>query len=127
MRAPRGIAADPADVTSQAQTAEVADRLKKIGMDAKIYHAGMSNDDRKLVQDAFMKSTGEMVVVATIAFGMGPSASTRVGLTAQASTSRISARSVRPMHSSLIKMSDRPHVHAQVDRGLLAGDRARRS
>ena len=59
--------ADRADVTSQAQTAEVADRLKKIGMSAKMYHAGMNNDDRKLVQDAFMNSTGDMVVVATIA------------------------------------------------------------
>ena len=39
-------------------------------MEAKAYHAGMNSEDRNAVQDAFMDS-GHMVIVATIAFGMG--------------------------------------------------------
>ena len=53
------------------RTAEdVARRLAARGFNARAYHAGMETDDRNAVQDAFMASE-DMIVVATIAFGMG--------------------------------------------------------
>ena len=57
-------------VTFQRSAEEVAAFLSKNGMEAKAYHAGMNSEDRNAVQDAFMDS-GHMVIVATIAFGMG--------------------------------------------------------
>lgn len=44
--------------------------LKKHGFSVAAYHAGMSNNDRKLSQDAFLSESVD-VVVATVAFGMG--------------------------------------------------------
>ncbi len=57
-------------VTLQRTAEEVAARLSARGFDARAYHAGMEADDRNAVQDAFMASD-RMIVVATIAFGMG--------------------------------------------------------
>ncbi|MDK1022200.1 MAG: ATP-dependent DNA helicase RecQ [Candidatus Hydrogenedentes bacterium] len=57
-------------VTFQRSAEEVAAFLSGNGLDAKAYHAGMNSEDRNAVQDAFMDS-GHMVIVATIAFGMG--------------------------------------------------------
>ena len=57
-------------VTLQRTAEEVARRLAARGFDARAYHAGMETEDRNAVQDAFMASD-RMIVVATIAFGMG--------------------------------------------------------
>lgn len=57
-------------VTLQRTAEEVARRLAQHGFDARAYHAGMETEDRNAVQDAFMASDS-MIVVATIAFGMG--------------------------------------------------------
>ena len=57
-------------VTLQHTSEEVARRLSQHGFDARAYHAGMETEDRNAVQDAFMASD-RMIVVATIAFGMG--------------------------------------------------------
>jgi ATP-dependent DNA helicase RecQ len=51
-------------------TDAVAARLRQEGMRAVPYHAGMSPDDRRRSQEAFMDGRAE-VVVATNAFGMG--------------------------------------------------------
>lgn len=57
-------------VTLQKTAEEIAAFLDEAGIAAQAYHAGMKNEDRSAVQDAFMRGeTG--VVVATIAFGMG--------------------------------------------------------
>jgi ATP-dependent DNA helicase RecQ len=57
-------------VTLQKTAEEVAGFLDSEGVDARAYHAGMKNEERTAVQDAFM--AGDLnVVVATIAFGMG--------------------------------------------------------
>lgn len=57
-------------VTLQKTAEEVADSLTKSGLQARAYHAGMEDPQRKAIQDWFMQSpTG--IVVATIAFGMG--------------------------------------------------------
>lgn len=47
----------------------VAGYLKKNGIDALIYHAGMENEEREANQSAFFDRP--CVMVATIAFGMG--------------------------------------------------------
>jgi ATP-dependent DNA helicase RecQ len=57
-------------VTLQRTAEEVAQRLVARGFNARAYHAGMETEDRNAVQDAFMASD-RMIVVATIAFGMG--------------------------------------------------------
>jgi ATP-dependent DNA helicase RecQ len=57
-------------VTLQRTAEEVAGRLAARGFNARAYHAGMETEDRNAVQDAFMASD-RMIVVATIAFGMG--------------------------------------------------------
>lgn len=57
-------------VTLQRTAEEVAARLSARGHAARAYHAGMATEDRNSVQDAFMASD-RMIVVATIAFGMG--------------------------------------------------------
>jgi ATP-dependent DNA helicase RecQ len=57
-------------VTLQRTSERVAQWLSSHGYRAQAYHAGMDTEDRTAVQDAFMASD-DMIVVATIAFGMG--------------------------------------------------------
>lgn len=57
-------------VTLQRTAEQVAAYLAAAGLNARAYHAGMDSDKRTEIQEAFMAS-GDMVVVATIAFGMG--------------------------------------------------------
>jgi len=57
-------------VTLQRTAEEVADYLKNNGLQATAYHAGLKNEDRSTIQDAFMNSR-DAIIVATIAFGMG--------------------------------------------------------
>ena len=57
-------------VTLQRTAEEVAAFLSGHGFDARAYHAGMETEDRNTIQDAFM-AADRMIVVATIAFGMG--------------------------------------------------------
>ena len=57
-------------VTLQKTAERVAKKLANAGFSTRAYHAGMDADDRSAVQDWFMAS-GDGVVVATIAFGMG--------------------------------------------------------
>jgi ATP-dependent DNA helicase RecQ len=57
-------------VTQQKTAQRVAGLLTDRGLDAQAYHAGMGDEDRARVQDAFMGSDAG-IVVATIAFGMG--------------------------------------------------------
>ncbi|GAA5876265.1 hypothetical protein JCM16303_007075 [Sporobolomyces ruberrimus] len=57
-------------VTTHSQAEDLVTDLKAKGIaDIACYHAGMSADNRKTVQDNFID--GEGIVVATIAFGMG--------------------------------------------------------
>lgn len=55
---------------SRKRTEEVAAFLRAEGMNARAYHAGLDAGERSEVQDAFQREDG-MIVVATIAFGMG--------------------------------------------------------
>lgn len=55
---------------SRKQTEEAATYLAENGVAALPYHAGMEKSDRSAHQDAFMTRPG-IVMVATIAFGMG--------------------------------------------------------
>ncbi|KAF8334003.1 ATP-dependent DNA helicase [Cantharellus anzutake] len=55
-------------VTLQAHAEEGARLLQNRGLEAKMYHAGMSSEDRQSIQDYFMASE-RGIVVATIAFG----------------------------------------------------------
>lgn len=57
-------------VTLQETSERVAGVLRRAGIAARAYHAGMRDDHRAEVQDGFM-SGAVPVVVATIAFGMG--------------------------------------------------------
>ncbi|MFV1964892.1 MAG: ATP-dependent DNA helicase RecQ [Pirellulaceae bacterium] len=57
-------------VTLQNTAERVAKMLSDEGYPAKAYHAGIENEVRSAVQDEFMASD-QMIVVATIAFGMG--------------------------------------------------------
>jgi RecQ family ATP-dependent DNA helicase len=57
-------------VQTHEQTDHVHARLIADGFKAYGYHAGMTNDMRSKVQEKFMKSK-DIVIVATIAFGMG--------------------------------------------------------
>ncbi len=67
---PRGNEAGIVYVTLQKTAETVAAQLRKRGIDAHAYHAGMANDAREALQQRFM--AGEIAcVVATIAFGMG--------------------------------------------------------
>jgi ATP-dependent DNA helicase RecQ len=56
--------------TSRANTELIAGELTQMGINAKPYHAGMSNEDRSKVQEDFLNDNIQ-VVCATIAFGMG--------------------------------------------------------
>jgi ATP-dependent DNA helicase RecQ len=56
--------------TTRKECEELAASLRRSGVDAAAYHAGMGSADRANIQERFM--TDELaVVVATIAFGMG--------------------------------------------------------
>jgi ATP-dependent DNA helicase RecQ len=55
---------------SRRSTEETAGFLRNEGFDAAAYHAGMKADDRRQTQDRFLNDEA-MIVVATIAFGMG--------------------------------------------------------
>ena len=57
-------------VTLQRTAEEVAEYLNQNGLQATAYHAGLKNEDRTAIQDAFMASR-DTIIVATIAFGMG--------------------------------------------------------
>ncbi len=57
-------------VTLQRTAEEVAAYLSANGLSASAYHAGLKDEDRASLQDAFMSSPNA-VIVATIAFGMG--------------------------------------------------------
>jgi ATP-dependent DNA helicase RecQ len=55
---------------SRKTTGELAEKLQKIGINAKAYHAGLDNNTRSKTQDEFINDECQ-VVCATIAFGMG--------------------------------------------------------
>lgn len=55
---------------SRKTTEELAEKLRKTGIKANAYHAGLDNRIRSEVQDAFINDECQ-VVCATIAFGMG--------------------------------------------------------
>lgn len=55
---------------SRKKTEELADFLRKNGLRAEAYHAGLDVDERSRVQNAF-KNDDVDIVTATIAFGMG--------------------------------------------------------
>jgi len=55
---------------SRKRTEEVAGRLAAAGIAAAAYHAGLPDDERRRVHDAFARDE-VLVVVATVAFGMG--------------------------------------------------------
>ena len=55
---------------SRKSTEQVAEKLRQAGYVARHYHAAMSADERKTVQDSFLKDEVQ-VICATIAFGMG--------------------------------------------------------
>ena len=55
---------------SRKRVEEVAKRLRKAGMKAQAYHAGLTAQKRSSVQEAFLADDVQ-VVVATVAFGMG--------------------------------------------------------
>ncbi|GAB6054565.1 DNA helicase RecQ [Magnetospira thiophila] len=55
---------------SRARTEELAEGLRKAGIDAEAYHAGLGDDVRNAAQDRFQTEDG-VVIVATNAFGMG--------------------------------------------------------
>ena len=57
-------------VTLQRTAEDVADFLSGQDLDVRAYHAGMKPEERSAIQDAFMASN-HMIIVATIAFGMG--------------------------------------------------------
>lgn len=55
---------------SRRKVDELTEQLKQRGFNAAAYHAGMSNDERNNVQDAFKRDDYQLIV-ATVAFGMG--------------------------------------------------------
>jgi len=57
-------------ITTQQQTEDLAKRLVTKGFKAKAFHAGMEASVKTNLQDEFMASN-ELIMVATIAFGMG--------------------------------------------------------
>ena len=56
--------------TSRKSVEATASMLKRQGIDARAYHAGMENLDRAQTQEAFLRDDCR-VIVATVAFGMG--------------------------------------------------------
>ncbi|KAH9240709.1 hypothetical protein K456DRAFT_1855625 [Colletotrichum gloeosporioides 23] len=57
-------------VTTHASTESLSKSLVAKGFKAKPYHAGLDKDVRSDIQDKFLRST-DMIIVGTIAFGMG--------------------------------------------------------
>ncbi|KAL3292148.1 RecQ family ATP-dependent DNA helicase [Colletotrichum asianum] len=57
-------------VTTHAGTESLSKSLVAKGFKAKPYHAGLDKDVRSDIQDKFLRST-DMIIVGTIAFGMG--------------------------------------------------------
>jgi ATP-dependent DNA helicase RecQ len=55
---------------SRKKVERVADELKRLGHNTMAYHAGLSSDVRKFTQEAFNREDN-IIIVATIAFGMG--------------------------------------------------------
>jgi len=55
---------------SRKRVEEIAARLSAAGVDAAPYHAGLHDDERRRVQESFLRDDLQ-VVVATVAFGMG--------------------------------------------------------
>ncbi len=55
---------------SRARVERTAAALQREGYDAMAYHAGLDSETRRAVQDRFVKDDG-VIVVATVAFGMG--------------------------------------------------------
>ena len=55
---------------SRAKVEDTAARLQSRGLSVGAYHAGLDNDRRAQVQEAFQRDDLQ-VVVATVAFGMG--------------------------------------------------------
>lgn len=55
---------------SRKRVEQVAERLRQAGFSAAAYHAGLPDDERRRVQDAF-RTDDIRIVVATVAFGMG--------------------------------------------------------
>ncbi|PLX20956.1 DNA helicase RecQ [Candidatus Parcubacteria bacterium] len=55
---------------SRNETEEIAENLSLNGFTARAYHAGLSSDNRKNVQELFINDKVN-IIVATIAFGMG--------------------------------------------------------
>jgi ATP-dependent DNA helicase RecQ len=55
---------------SRKETEEIADNLRLNKFNARAYHAGLEKNERKMVQDLFIKDQIN-IIVATIAFGMG--------------------------------------------------------
>ena len=56
--------------TTRNQVEEVATKLQEAGFKAQPYHAGLTNEARKLAQDQFQRDELQ-IIVATVAFGMG--------------------------------------------------------
>ncbi|EMD00800.1 hypothetical protein BAUCODRAFT_144411 [Baudoinia panamericana UAMH 10762] len=57
-------------VTLQRHTEELAQDLRKNGVKARHFHAGMPAAEKSVCQEAFMAAS-DVIIVATIAFGMG--------------------------------------------------------
>lgn len=55
---------------SRKETEEIAENLRLNKFNARAYHAGLEANERKLVQELFIKDKVD-IIVATIAFGMG--------------------------------------------------------
>jgi len=55
---------------TRAKTESLAQALRQEGHSACFYHGGMEADDRRAVEERFAKEDG-LIVVATVAFGMG--------------------------------------------------------
>jgi len=55
---------------SRKRVEQVAERLQQAGFAASAYHAGLGDEERRRVQDAFRRDDIR-IVVATVAFGMG--------------------------------------------------------
>ena len=55
---------------SRKRVEEVAEKLKRDGISAAAYHAGLPAEERRQVQDDFLRDDLQ-IVVATVAFGMG--------------------------------------------------------
>jgi ATP-dependent DNA helicase RecQ len=57
--------------TTQATCEYLSKNLQKQGLRVQHFHAGMSTEHKSKVQDDFLASKGQHIIVATIAFGMG--------------------------------------------------------